>query len=653
MSFITPQLLWILLPFVALPVIIHFINRMRYTPMDWAAMEFLFRAKKSSTKFAKLREIIILVCRCLAIIALAIALSRPQSGGWLGWAMSGTTDTVFIVLDRSSSMNVLDESGQKNKLQKITEMVHQAAKTKGENCRFVLVDSATAKIGEIEKIETLLDSSLYGVTDTSVDMNVMMNEVLKYINLHNPGSSEIWLCGDLQKSNWQPENSEWSTLNADLKKLKSKISFRLLALSNNPEKNCSILVNEVRVFQKENKNFLEVFVRINRNYTNSETIPVNIKVNGIEVVRQVEVNQEMFEFVHSVELATADKGGVGMVSLPEDQNPGDNYYYFAYGQVTKLKTVIMGQGKEAQILQLSANPLPGQNRISEIIEEGKLAGKLAETSLLIIAKESLTPDSEKRVLDFVERGGQVLLFAPLVKGQKFLKYIEPADVEILKEEKLFKIASWDETQGVLAKSKQGESLPVNKLQISKRQVPLVAGQALATFEDGKSLLSRFGHGRGAIYYFSGGIEKTWSDFYKGGVLLPLLYRLTEEGGKVFSPVSQENCRFESNYDSYEVVLKRGDLPFKSLEAGILKKGESVVVLNRPVVEDMDSLVTEEQLEAIFDGLEFSMFNETEGSSETTKPSELFGLFILFMLVFFVVEGFLTLRKPEIEVGVGR
>ncbi len=130
MSFITPNLLWVLLPFVALPIIIHFINRMRYTPMDWAAMEFLFRAKRSSTKFAKLREIIILLCRCLAIVALAFALSRPQSGGWLGWAMSGSTDTVLIVLDRSNSMGVLDESGQKNKLQKVIEMFKARQKQK-------------------------------------------------------------------------------------------------------------------------------------------------------------------------------------------------------------------------------------------------------------------------------------------------------------------------------------------------------------------------------------------------------------------------------------------------------------------------------------------------------------------------------------------
>ena len=78
MTFLEPLLLALILPFVVLPVIIHFINRMRYTPMDWAAMDFLFRAKRSSTKFAKLREVLILACRCLAILCLPLCQQMPS-----------------------------------------------------------------------------------------------------------------------------------------------------------------------------------------------------------------------------------------------------------------------------------------------------------------------------------------------------------------------------------------------------------------------------------------------------------------------------------------------------------------------------------------------------------------------------------------------
>ena len=160
MTFLEPVLLAFLLPFVVLPIIIHFINRMRYTPMDWAAMEFLFRAKRSSTKFAKLREILILACRCLAILCLGLALARPLSSGWLGWDFSGSSDTVVILLDRSSSMGALDESGQKNKLEKSITMIKDAAKNLSSDTNYVLVDSATGKARSIESLDVMDDPLL-------------------------------------------------------------------------------------------------------------------------------------------------------------------------------------------------------------------------------------------------------------------------------------------------------------------------------------------------------------------------------------------------------------------------------------------------------------------------------------------------------------
>ena len=167
MTFLQPSLLAVLLPFILLPIIIHFINRMRYTPMDWAAMEFLFRAKRSSTKFAKLREILILACRCLAIFCLAFALSRPLTSGWLGWNVGGSSDTVIILLDRSSSMAALDESGERNKLQKTVAMIQDAAQNLPEETQFILVDSASGKASTIKSPDILKDDLLFGVTDTS------------------------------------------------------------------------------------------------------------------------------------------------------------------------------------------------------------------------------------------------------------------------------------------------------------------------------------------------------------------------------------------------------------------------------------------------------------------------------------------------------
>jgi len=48
MTFLQPLILWGL-PLMLLPVIIHLINRMRHRPRQWAAMQFLLAATRSST----------------------------------------------------------------------------------------------------------------------------------------------------------------------------------------------------------------------------------------------------------------------------------------------------------------------------------------------------------------------------------------------------------------------------------------------------------------------------------------------------------------------------------------------------------------------------------------------------------------------------
>ena len=86
MTFLQPLILWGL-PLVLLPVIIHLINRMRHRPRQWAAMQFLLAATRSSTSHAKLRNLLIMLMRVLAVLTLLLFLARPLVGGWLGWAV--------------------------------------------------------------------------------------------------------------------------------------------------------------------------------------------------------------------------------------------------------------------------------------------------------------------------------------------------------------------------------------------------------------------------------------------------------------------------------------------------------------------------------------------------------------------------------------
>src|SRR2546423_15723866 len=64
---------------VAVPVIIHLLNRKRFKIVTWAAMRFLLNAQKQNTKRMRVEQLILLATRMLliALIVLAMASVMP------------------------------------------------------------------------------------------------------------------------------------------------------------------------------------------------------------------------------------------------------------------------------------------------------------------------------------------------------------------------------------------------------------------------------------------------------------------------------------------------------------------------------------------------------------------------------------------------
>src|SRR5210317_362309 len=121
MTFLQQSLLWGLFA-ASIPVIIHLLNRRRFRTVKWGAMQFLLKATRESRGKKRLKHILILACRALAIAALVTAIARPLVGGLLGWG-SGKVDTVILLLDRSPSMERSAGDGMPSKRQSIIDRV--------------------------------------------------------------------------------------------------------------------------------------------------------------------------------------------------------------------------------------------------------------------------------------------------------------------------------------------------------------------------------------------------------------------------------------------------------------------------------------------------------------------------------------------------
>src|SRR5438874_13564297 len=87
---------------LAAPIIIHLIFRMRKRRIVFSSLRFLQQSMLKESKRLKLRELILLLLRCLACIFIALAFSRPfRANSALLGPGGRVSQDVVIVLDDS------------------------------------------------------------------------------------------------------------------------------------------------------------------------------------------------------------------------------------------------------------------------------------------------------------------------------------------------------------------------------------------------------------------------------------------------------------------------------------------------------------------------------------------------------------------------
>ncbi|KKN76786.1 hypothetical protein LCGC14_0366530, partial [marine sediment metagenome] len=105
MPFIHPAIFWTGLAAVAVPILIHLLNRRRFRLRDWAAMQFIRQALRRHRRRLQIEQLILLALRCLIIALLAAALARFTGCGSLALLPSAEVGrTTIFVLDDSVSM---------------------------------------------------------------------------------------------------------------------------------------------------------------------------------------------------------------------------------------------------------------------------------------------------------------------------------------------------------------------------------------------------------------------------------------------------------------------------------------------------------------------------------------------------------------------
>ena len=205
MNFIAPEFLYAL-GFLAIPILIHLFNFRRYKTVQFSQVRFLKSIKKQTQSTSRLKHLIVLACRCLALAALVFAFAQPYLTSNKSVEVSGKKGVV-VYIDNSFSMQASAEVGSllddaKNKAITIANAYNESDQFQLHTNRFDANEQSWLnKEAFIDQLQQVDFSANYRTMDAVINrLNSAEND--DELNL------DFYLIGDLQKSSYQVTNEQ-------------------------------------------------------------------------------------------------------------------------------------------------------------------------------------------------------------------------------------------------------------------------------------------------------------------------------------------------------------------------------------------------------------------------------------------------------------
>jgi hypothetical protein len=527
MSFIAPEFLYALF-FLAIPIIIHLFNFRRYKTLKFSQVRFLKDIKKETQSTSRLRHLLILLCRCLALGMLVLAFAQPvliEENKSLQKKRFG----VSIYIDNSFSMTAKGEYS--TLLEQAKQKAIALIKGFGSTDKFQIVSNDFKAISQrwlnqeqaIEQVANIHSSPII----RSIDQVYSRFDQIEKEELEQ----QLFFISDLQKVSFS------------LATLKDSIQLKVLPISALSLQNFS--ASNIS-FQKpyhlaQQEEVIDYTIKrhnltINESYSLKAGLFLNDKLKAPFVV-EVEANEDSLT-EQLIFRSTAEGTTLGELRIKDYPISFDDTLYFDYAIQKQLPVLhLFGEKANKNIKTLFENDSLIAYEASPLTSLDY--SRLAQSNLLIIEGITDLPSGLARELKvFVEEGGS-LLFIPTENMlassvNAFLNGMNIRGYESFLNKDSLNISNIN-TQAALYASVFKE-LPKNILspqvfsywKLYPQQQIIV--EDLLKLQNGNLFLGRFPVATGQVYIATADFSEN-SDFSQHALFVPTLFNMALQSVK--------------------------------------------------------------------------------------------------------------------------
>lgn len=543
MNFINPFLL-LFAAAAAIPLLLHLFNRQRVKVIEFSTVKYLLSLQKTRMRKVKIRQILLLILRTLALLAIAFAFARPTSeGGYLPALGGKTTTTAMMLIDISGSSMSETNSGSffEKGIEKASQILGNfTEKEKVEIIAFgstILYDSGEPT-SDFERLKSFLKSIKPAQSEaTPLTAFAKAHEALKAS--HDP-NLEIYLLSDLQGEAWKSfEFDLFQNEHLDVKVFLTRTSSSGID---------NVAIDQVRFPNQlitAGRDFsLEAEIRNYKTETSADLL-VSLDVND-KKVSQTDLTLApnavgKVSFNH-----TAPNGGFlyGSASIDDDDLLPDNRYYFAMRIPSSSRILLISDDdQETFYLQRALAPATGENFAKEVELMGAMQASTANlfsyNAVVVNVKGQMPSALASSLRNYLNVGGAALfLMRPTLDLKDFSERVtspifglNPVEAPPLPAPGAGKylLNRFDFDHPLFSPYKQftADKLPQAEFLGHFKTVEAASATVLARFSDNTPavLEGKVGKGKALLYTFS--LDNRYSDLVNRPFMVILLNRSIE------------------------------------------------------------------------------------------------------------------------------
>jgi len=510
---------------ISIPIIIHLFYFRRFKRVYFTNVRFLKEVKEETSNRQKLRNLLVLLMRCLAIAAMVLAFAQPFIPLSSGVKKGERAVSVFV--DNSFSMNALSKDAPLLELAK--QRARDIVSAYGVEDRFQVLTNdfegrdqrLISKEDALSRIEEIRSSP------ASRDLSKVLIRQQQCLNTGKQENKTAFVVSDFQRNIADMTNFRDTLIEVNLVPMRA-VQERNVSIDSAWFESPVQILNQpanllVKLSNRSNEEASDIRLSLRHDGQTKPVGAVNIAANGTRL------DTVSFTILH----AGWHEARLSITDYPVQFD--DDYYlaFYVAERINVLSVNGLSQNKFLDNAFLGAKYFKLDNADARSLDYSKFA------DYQLIVLNELTTVSSGLALElktFCQNGGNVLAFpsqsADLDSYNAFLQNFAAGNLgayeptprqtsQVNTEEFVFRDVFLNKSANLRLPNTQGNF-----------KIAPARGEQILTYRDGSSMLSKFPQGEGALYFCAAPLNEQVSDLVRNGeIFVPMLFKMAIAGTK--------------------------------------------------------------------------------------------------------------------------